>query len=159
MGGYYTCFGDDWPPGKVPKCKYCRSVATWELWAHNGQVLLCDDARCHTAYIADEGFCVEYNEGPVQRDVYSAWLATMAVADPDGSDKWRLDASQAQAAWPGAEQRLPAAPSPVSVQAFAAWAKKKAARERPVAPRLTKSGTERLAGKVNRVAATRTPGF
>jgi len=127
--------------------------------------------------------------GPVQRDVYSAWLATMAVADPDGSEEWRLDASQARAAWPGAEQRLPAAPSPVSVQAFAAWAKK-AARGRLVTPRLPLGGTERLAGKavsmideardvvgichaqvpsavtdcrepekVNRVAATRTPGF
>jgi len=127
--------------------------------------------------------------GPVQRDVYSAWLATTAIAGPDGSDEWRLDAVRAQEAWPGAEQRLPAASSPVSVQAFAAWAKK-AARGRRMTARLPVGGTERLAGKavamideardvvgvlhaqvpsvesdcrepgkVNRVAATRTHGL
>ena len=51
--GYYTCLGDDWPPGKIPRCKYCRSVATWE--APSGDSLLCDDARCHAAYIEGEG--------------------------------------------------------------------------------------------------------
>ena len=127
--------------------------------------------------------------GPVQRDVYSAWLATTAVAGPDGSDEWRLDASRAQEAWPGAEQRLPAVSSPVSVQAFAAWAKK-AARGGRVTASPPLGGTERLVGKavsmidearnvvgvlhaqvpsvvsdcrepgkVNRVAATRTPGL
>ena len=125
--------------------------------------------------------------GPVQRDVYSAWLATTAIADPFGSDEWRLDANQAQKTWSGAEQRLPVASSPTSVQAFAAWAKK-AARGSRVTARPPVGGTERLAGKartmideardavgschdqvlfdvmacrepekVNRVAATRTP--
>ena len=64
--GYYTCMGDDWPPGKIPRCKYCRNVATWELWTHDGKVLLCDNARCHTAYIEDEGYGIDHIEGPVQ---------------------------------------------------------------------------------------------
>jgi putative transposase len=131
----------------------------------------------------------ECGVGPVQRDVYSGWLATTAVPGPDGPDDWRLDANRAQEAWSGAEQRLPAASRPVSVQAFAAWAKK-AARGSRLTARLPLGGTERLAGKavamvdeardvvgvlhtqvpsvvpdcqepgkVNRVSATRTPGL
>ncbi len=39
--------------------------------------------------------------GPVQRDVYSAWLACSAV--PSDKLEWRLDANQAALAWLGAE--------------------------------------------------------
>jgi transposase len=84
--------------------------------------------------------------GPVQRDVYSAWLACMAVADPQGAEEWRLDADQAQRAWSGAEPRLPAASSPVSVQEFCSWARE-VARGGLRAARLPLGGTERLAGE------------
>jgi len=40
--------------------------------------------------------------GPVQRDLFSAWLARFVIDD-------RLDAGQAQAAWPGEDERLRAA--------------------------------------------------
>jgi transposase len=101
--------------------------------------------------------------GPVQRDVYSAWLACMAVPDPEGptdpqgSAEWRLDADQARRAWSGAEPRLPAASSPLSVPEFSAWARE-VARGGPRAARLPPErsrrvrGTERLAGKVGAMA-------
>jgi len=84
--------------------------------------------------------------GPVQRDVYSAGLACSAV--PDGTSEWRLDANRAQVAWLGAESRLPAASSPISVQAFAAWAREAANGDHPIASLPTVGGTERLAGEV-----------
>jgi transposase len=95
--------------------------------------------------------------GPVQRDVYSAWLACRAIPDlagspdPPGSAEWRLDADQARAAWSGAEPRLPAASSPVSVQEFAAWARQ-VARGGPRVARLPEGGTERLAGEAGAMA-------
>jgi hypothetical protein len=101
--------------------------------------------------------------GPVQRDVYSAWLACMAVPDPTGSPdpetsaEWRLDADQARAAWSGAEPRLPAASSPVSVPEFVSWARQ-VARGGPRAARLLPErsrrggGTERLAGEAGAMA-------
>lgn len=89
--------------------------------------------------------------GPVQRDVYSAWLACMAVPDSNGSVGWRLDADRAKIAWSGAEPRLPAASSPVSVQDFSAWARQ-VARGGPGTARLPVGGTERLAGKVGAMA-------
>jgi hypothetical protein len=60
----------------------------------------------------------------VQRDVWSAYLARFAEAEV-GSDGpiWQLDVESACAAFSGAESRLPAASSAVSVQAFAAWAR------------------------------------
>ncbi len=86
--------------------------------------------------------------GPVQRDVYSAWLACSAVADPDGSE-WRLDANRAGTAWLGAESRLPAASSPISVQAFAAWAQQAASGgQQVVSLPAGAGGTERFAGAV-----------
>lgn len=99
--------------------------------------------------------------GPVQRDVYSAWLAGMAVpasdeasapsgsVAPEGAAEWRLDVDQARRAWSGAEPRLPTTSSPVSVQAFAAWARQQVARGRPPAARLPTGGTERLVGAVD----------
>lgn len=82
--------------------------------------------------------------GPVQRDVYSAWLACSAVPDPEGLE-WRLDANRASIAWLGAESRLPAASSPISVQAFAAWAREAASggRRPPACPlvRVGRSGS------------------
>jgi len=95
--------------------------------------------------------------GPVQRDVYSAWLACMAVPDPQGTVEWRLDADQATRSWSGAEPRLPAASSPLSVQEFSSWARQ-VARGGPGAARLHPErgrrvgGTERLAGKVGAMA-------
>jgi hypothetical protein len=47
--------------------------------------------------------------------------ALAAQSGPDGPS-WRFDAENACAAFSGAESRLPAASSPVSVQAFTAWA-------------------------------------
>lgn len=58
--------------------------------------------------------------GPVQRDIYSAWLAIMTKSDPSGSVRW-FDAEQAHSAWSGAEQRLPAASKPVSIEVFEDW--------------------------------------
>ncbi len=58
--------------------------------------------------------------GPVQRDIYSAWLAIMTRSDPSGSVRW-FDADQARSAWSGAEQRLPAASKPVSIEVFEDW--------------------------------------
>ena len=105
--------------------------------------------------------------GPVQRDVYSAWLACLAVPDPDGladgstdpegSAEWRLDADQARIAWTGAEPCLPAASSPVSVREFRSWARE-VARGRPEAARRPPEhgrrvrGTERLAGEAGAMA-------
>jgi len=85
--------------------------------------------------------------GPVQRDVYSAWLACWAIPASEGA-VWRLDADQARAAWTGAESRLPAASSPIGIQAFAAWADQVARGSQPAA-RLPEGGTERLAGAVS----------
>ena len=103
--------------------------------------------------------------GPVQRDVYSAWLACMAVPDsnesaerrPEPGEGWRLDAGQARRSWPGAEPRLPAASSPMSVPEFCSWARE-VARGSPRAARLPPEhsrrvdGTERLAGEVGAMA-------
>lgn len=61
--------------------------------------------------------------GPVQRDVYSAWLARFATASvgPQGL-VWHLDAAQAQTAWAAAESRLSAASGLLTVAAFTATA-------------------------------------
>lgn len=57
--------------------------------------------------------------GPVQRDLYSAWLARFAVATPGSPEPvWRLDASQTNADWEGAGSRLPAASRPITVREF-----------------------------------------
>jgi len=93
--------------------------------------------------------------GPVQRDVYSAWLACLAVpvADeasaPSGAVEWRLDVDQARVAWSGAEPRLPTTSSPVSVPAFAAWTRQQVARGRPAGACLPTGGTEQLVGAVS----------
>lgn len=58
--------------------------------------------------------------GPVQRDVYSAWLATMAKSDPRGS-VWYLDADQARERWSGAGLRLSAASRAISAEEFRLW--------------------------------------
>jgi hypothetical protein len=87
----------------------------------------------------------------VQRDVWSAYLARFAQAEsgPDGPI-WHLDAENACAAFSGAESRLPAASSPVSVQAFTAWAQDH--QPASVAPsgggHLSHGGSERVAGAV-----------
>jgi hypothetical protein len=44
--------------------------------------------------------------GPIQRDVFSAWLARYVVNN-------KLDAGQAQAAWPGEDERLRVASSEI----------------------------------------------
>jgi len=68
----------------------------------------------------------------VQRDVFSAYLARFSVAvDGPSGPSWRLDAAQAKTAWAGAESRFPAASSPVSVEAFVAWAREQSASGRP----------------------------
>jgi hypothetical protein len=56
--GYYMCFDRIWLSGKAPSCKYCADVATWE--APTLEILLCDNPRCHAAYIADEGYAIDY---------------------------------------------------------------------------------------------------
>jgi len=82
--------------------------------------------------------------GPVQRDAYSAWLATFAIFDPDGSI-WRLDADQAKRAWKGAGSHLAAALTPIGLAAFETWVRAQVASDVPdVSPTL---GTERLAEK------------
>lgn len=81
--------------------------------------------------------------GPIQRDVYSAWLAT--VATPSKSTlKWMLDADQALKAWSGAEPRLLAVSNIVSLDEFARRAQVASGRLLlPASP----SGTERLASE------------
>jgi len=83
--------------------------------------------------------------GPVQRDIYSAWLAIMTRSDPSGSVRW-FDADQARSAWSGAEQRLPAASKPVSIEVFEEWIETQVARgdESVTDPN---QGTERLASE------------
>lgn len=87
----------------------------------------------------------------VQRDVWSAYLARFAQAEvgPDGP-LWHLDAESAHQAFSGTESCLPAASSPVSVQAFAAFAR--GHQPASVAPsgggHLPNGGSERVAGEV-----------
>ncbi len=87
----------------------------------------------------------------VQRDVWSAYLARFAQAEvgPDGPI-WQLDAESASAAFSGAESRLPAASSPVSVQAFAAWARdhQPASAAPSGGSHLPNGGSERVVGAV-----------
>ncbi len=83
--------------------------------------------------------------GPVQRDIYSAWLAIMTRSDPTGSVRW-FDADQARSAWSGAEQRLPAASKPVSIDLFEDWIEAQVASgDGSVAS--PDAGTERLASE------------
>lgn len=84
-----------------------------------------------------------------QRDMYSAWLATFAVADPSGSS-WGLDVDQARRAWSGAGLRLPAASRPLSVHEFVSLVEAEAANGRlgPASLSSPDDGTERLAGVV-----------
>lgn len=56
--------------------------------------------------------------GPVQRDLYSAWLLRSVVHDDDGN--WVFDVGQLREDWPGAEPRLRAGVEPLSAKAFAA---------------------------------------
>ena len=48
----------------------------------------------------------ECGVGPIQRDVFSAWLARYVVNN-------KLDAGRAQSAWPGEDERLRAASSEI----------------------------------------------
>jgi hypothetical protein len=61
---HYDCFGDSWLPGVTPRCKYCGQVATLEMMHHDGDILLCDSARCHSAYVEEKGFGIDYWEDP-----------------------------------------------------------------------------------------------
>jgi hypothetical protein len=92
----------------------------------------------------------------VQRDVFSAYLARFSVAvDGPAGPSWRLDADQARAAWSGAESRLPAASSPIGVQAFAAWAREQSASGAPTKDaHLPPAGgrSERIVGAVGTLA-------
>lgn len=95
----------------------------------------------------------ECGVGPVQRDVYSAWLARFAVA-ADGSGQgaepeWRLDGAQMKVLWASAESRLLAASSLPSLQAFAAWARQQSASSSPPVASLLQNGTEQIAGEVS----------
>jgi putative transposase len=87
----------------------------------------------------------------VQRDVWSAYLARFAQAEvgPNGPT-WHLDAEGACVALSGTESCLPAASSPVSVQAFTAFARDH--QPASVAPsgggHLPNGGSERVAGEV-----------
>jgi putative transposase len=87
----------------------------------------------------------------VQRDVWSAYLARFSQAEPgpDGPG-WHLDAEGAHQAFSGAESRLPTASSPVSVQAFAAWAHdhQPASAIPSGDSHLPNGGSERVAGAV-----------
>lgn len=84
--------------------------------------------------------------GPVQRDLYSAFLLTMTKYDRSRSC-WVLDADQAEDAWTGARLRLPAASRPMTVTAFCSAIVEQAASGalRGADPQ----GTERLAGEAH----------
>lgn len=84
--------------------------------------------------------------GPVQRDLYSAWLATMAKSDPSGS-VWYLDADQARKRWSGAGLRLSAASRVLSAEAFRLWPGAEAASDRYVSVSSTPE-KEQLADEV-----------
>jgi putative transposase len=87
----------------------------------------------------------------VQRDVWSAYLARFAQAEsgPEGP-LWHLDAENARQAFSGTESCLPAASSPVSVQAFAAWARdhQPASAAPAGGSHLPKGGSEWVVGAV-----------
>jgi len=83
--------------------------------------------------------------GPVQRDIYSAWLAIMTKPDPKGST-WSLDADQARRAWSGAGLRLPAASRVLSVERFVDWTRAEVASGDDPSFASPSPGTERLAG-------------
>jgi putative transposase len=87
----------------------------------------------------------------VQRDMYSAWLATFAVADPSGSS-WGLDVDRARHAWSGAGLRLPAASRPLSIHEFVSMVEAEAANGRLGSVSLSSrdDGIERLAGVVTK---------
>ena len=92
----------------------------------------------------------------VQRDVFSAYLARFSVAvDGPSGPSWRLDADHARQAWSGAESRLPAASSPISVQIFTTWARGQSASGNPIGDtHLTPlgGGSERIVGIVGTMA-------
>jgi putative transposase len=91
--------------------------------------------------------------GPVQRDLYSAWLARFAVATsgPQGP-VWRLDASRADEAWEGAGSRLPAASRSITVREFALTrgTTRESAFPKNAVPANESSGEERVVGEANR---------
>ena len=92
----------------------------------------------------------------VQRDVFSAYLArfSLSTATPSGV-VWRLDAASAQAAFAGAESRLPVASCPISVQRFAAWTRDQSASGHPLRdahPSPSGGGSERIIGAVGTMA-------
>lgn len=88
----------------------------------------------------------ECGVGPVQRDLYSAFLLTMTTYDRSRSC-WRLDADQARSAWSGARLRLPAASKPIAITAFCAAVAEQAASGALLGASL--KGIERLAGEVH----------
>jgi transposase len=84
--------------------------------------------------------------GPVQRDLYSAFLLTMTTYDRSRSC-WVLDADQARSAWSGARLRLPVASRSITVAAFCAEAVVQAASGALLGA--GPQGTERLAGEAH----------
>lgn len=86
--------------------------------------------------------------GPVQRDLYSAWLATVTSTDPTGS-VWWIDADQAKRAWSGAELRLPVASTPISIASFKELIETQAASGGDLHVASLLGRTEQLAGEVH----------
>ncbi len=71
---------------------------------HLSQVCLC--GKIAKKPLSQRWHVCECGVGPIQRDLFSAWLARFVVNN-------KLDAGQAQAAWPGADSFLRAASSEV----------------------------------------------
>lgn len=107
---------------------------------------------CHNCgRVQAKGLSIRLHDCPcgvkVQRDIYSAWLARFAIADPSGSS-WALDIDQAKTAWSGAGLRLPAISRPLSTHEFVSFVENQVANGRSATSPSSLGGTERLAGAV-----------
>lgn len=107
---------------------------------------------CHNCgRVQAKGLSIRIHDCPcgvkVQRDIYSAWLARFAIADPSGSS-WVLDIDQAKTAWSGAGLRLPAISRPLSSSEFVSFVESQVANGRIAISLPSLGGTERLAGAV-----------
>jgi transposase len=88
--------------------------------------------------------------GPVHRDLYSAWLVSLAHFDPEGST-WGIDADKALGAWSDVGPHLSAASVPLAIgEAVSLLARIQAVSDasRSVSPE-SGSGTERLADEAS----------
>ena len=61
MKGHYEGGGYCWEPGEIPMCSMCDERVALYATAHLG-VMLCGDSDCHTAYVMQECYEIEFFE-------------------------------------------------------------------------------------------------